>query len=213
MNQRVRFVAEAAAAVALLALVSFQVKDGSAGALETDVFRAINGLPTFAYPVVWAVMQLGNLLALPVVAVLTALTRRWRLAAGLGLATLAKLGASRVVKDLVHRERPAAILDDVVRRDAPAAGQAFVSGHAVVVVALAALLHPYLGKRGRIVVWTLAALVCLARVYVGAHLPLDVVGGALLGLAIAAFIKSLLGVPESRSRTWSYKRRRRLLAS
>ena len=212
MTGRLRSVAEAAGAAALLALVSLQVRDGTAGALETDVFRAINDIPTFAYPVVWGVMQLGNLLALPVVAVLAALTRRWRLAAGLGLATLGKLLLSRVVKDLVHRERPASVLEDVVRRDAPAAGQAFVSGHAAVAVALASLLHPYLGTRARVVAWTLAALVCLARIYVGAHLPLDVVGGALLGWAIASLIKALLGVPGGGPRTWSYKRRKRLLA-
>jgi undecaprenyl-diphosphatase len=45
---------------------------------------------------------------------------------------------------------------------------------------------PWLGRRGRVVVATLVAVVCLARVYVGAHLPLDVLGGASLGLAVDA---------------------------
>ena len=31
------------------------------------------------------------------------------------------------------------------------------------------------------VVWTLAPMVALGRLYVGAHLPLDIVGGAALG--------------------------------
>jgi membrane-associated phospholipid phosphatase len=37
--------------------------------------------------------------------------------------------------------------------------------------------------------------VCLARLYVGAHLPLDVVGGAALGLAVAGLVRLVLGRP------------------
>ncbi len=41
----------------------------------------------------------------------------------------------------------------------------------------------------------LVALVCLTRVYVGAHNPLDVVCGAALGLAIGGMINLGIGVP------------------
>jgi undecaprenyl-diphosphatase len=34
----------------------------------------------------------------------------------------------------------------------------------------------------------LAALVCLSRVYVGVHYPLDVLGGAVVGIAAAALV-------------------------
>jgi membrane-associated phospholipid phosphatase len=39
------------------------------------------------------------------------------------------------------------------------------------------------------------AAVFLSRMYVGAHLPLDMVGGAALGVAVGALVRLLLGVP------------------
>jgi undecaprenyl-diphosphatase len=86
------------------------------------------------------------------------------------------------------------VIDDVVRRgDASAAGEAFVSGHAIIAFSLAVLLTPYLTRRWRIAAWALAAGVCVGRVYVGAHLPLDVVGGAAIGCAVGAVLDLVLG--------------------
>jgi hypothetical protein len=39
------------------------------------------------------------------------------------------------------------------------------------------------------------AAVFFTRMYVGAHLPLDMVGGAALGLAVGALVRLLVGVP------------------
>ena len=41
------------------------------------------------------------------------------------------------------------------------------------------------------------AAVFLTRMYVGAHLPLDMVGGAALGVAVGALVRLLLGVPAA----------------
>jgi membrane-associated phospholipid phosphatase len=54
---------------------------------------------------------------------------------------------------------------------------------------------PWLGRRGRIAGVLLAAAVCLARVHVAAHLPLDVVGGVGLGLLVGGLVRLLLGRP------------------
>jgi glycosyltransferase 2 family protein len=43
-------------------------------------------------------------------------------------------------------------------------------------------------------------VVSLGRVYVGAHLPLDVLGGAALGVATGALVHVLLGAPGARDR-------------
>jgi hypothetical protein len=62
-----------------------------------------------------------------------------------------------------------------------------------VAVALATVASPFLGRRARRVAWTLAGLVCAARIYVGSHLPLDVVGGAALGWAAGALVLLVFG--------------------
>ncbi|MPZ71257.1 MAG: phosphatase PAP2 family protein, partial [Actinobacteria bacterium] len=78
---------------------------------------------------------------------------------------------------------------------APESGLGFVSGHAAVATALATVIAAYTGPALTITVAVLAATVALARIYVGAHLPLDVIGGAALGWAIGSLIHFLV-LPE-----------------
>jgi undecaprenyl-diphosphatase len=112
------------------------------------------------------------------------------LAGGLATYYLAK-----VVKGIVVRGRPADVLDDVHIRGAAAMGRGYVSGHAAVVTVLVVLAWAYLSTRTAIIAVCVAVFVCLARVYVGAHLPLDIVGGVALGLVVAAEIRQILGRP------------------
>lgn len=80
-------------------------------------------------------------------------------------------------------------------RDLPSAGQSFPSGHAIIAFGIAVLLLPYLRRRWRVRVVVLAVLNSAARVYLGAHAPLDVVGGAAAGVAVGALLTLLVGVP------------------
>jgi undecaprenyl-diphosphatase len=61
-----------------------------------------------------------------------------------------------------------------------------------VAVALGAAALPRLGSAGRGLALSVIPLVGLTRVYVGAHLPLDVAGGAALGLAVEATAELIL---------------------
>ncbi len=187
----------ALAGLAVLALGMIVVRDGSVPVLEEDTFRAVNDLPGALYPVLWPFQQLGALAAGPLVAVVAAIARRFRLAAAALIATVAKLGLERVVKAMVSRERPGTSIgpDIHVRGDVSRSGESFVSGHAVLITALAGLVSPYLPGRWKIVPWAVAAVVLVARVYVGAHNPLDVVCGAGVGLVIAGCLNLVFGVP------------------
>jgi len=56
------------------------------------------------------------------------------------------------------------------------------------VTAVATLLTPVLNGRWKVVPWAFVVLNGVARIYVGAHNPLDVIGGAGLGLLIGGLL-------------------------
>ena len=194
-ERRPRHALYALAAIALVVLCSMAADGEAVPALEEDIFRAVQDLPDFLKPIFWPVMQFGNLVMAFVATVIALAFKRWRLASGFLLLAAGKLYFARLIKENVTRHRPAEILDDVVLRDSFGGGLAFVSGHAIIAFGVATLAHPYLNRTWRIVIWTLATLACVGRVYVGAHLPLDVVGGAAAGVAIGFLINLIVGVP------------------
>jgi undecaprenyl-diphosphatase len=184
--------------IVLLAGMLF-VRHGSVSAFERSSFRAVNDLPAVFYPILWPFQQLGTLVIGPIAAIIAALFRKFRLAAALLVVTVAKLGLERVVKKIVSRQRPGTSIGHGVhlRGNVSLHGAAFVSGHAVLVAAVACVLVPYLRGRWKILPWAIVGLVMLTRVYVGAHNPLDVICGAALGLLIGGLTNLAIGVPEA----------------
>lgn len=159
--------------------------------IERDVFEIINQMPAGLHPVLWAPMQIGSLGGgLLAAAALGAATKRWLVgAAGVGAVVSAWVGA-KLIKDVVNRSRPFELIVDTVVRDGNGTGLGYVSGHTAVAFAIYAVAAPHLGRGWRAVALGLAVLVGVARIYVGAHLPLDVVGGAGLGMLVGAALRA-----------------------
>ncbi len=163
---------------------------------EVAVFKAVNSLPDQLYYVIWPFMQFGVFLTIPVLVVIALLFRRFRLAAAMAVAGGGVYLLARVAKGLVDRGRPAAILTGVEGRETFVEGSlGYPSGHAAVAAALTLVVTPYLPAKWRFVPIVLLAIVLVGRLYVGAHLPLDLVGGVALGVSAGAAANLVVGVP------------------
>lgn len=160
------------------------VDPAAVGCREQAAFHRVNGLPDRLGGPAWLVMQAGTIGAVPVAAAVAFASQRRRLAARLLVTGTATWLLAKGVKQVYGRPRPADLLTSARCRGPAATGLGYVSGHAGVAVALAAGAWPELGPGARAAVLAAAPLVGTARMYVGAHLPLDVLGGAALGLLV-----------------------------
>jgi len=182
----------ALAGLGILAVSALVARNGRVGAPERRVFRAVNDLPQGLYRFLWVFQQFGNLIIALVLAVVVALLlRRPLVALAAGGAVGLKLVLERAVKQVVERQRPATSIGNIhARGDVSVHGLSFVSGHSVIVTAVAGLLTPILPRRWKPVPWVIVVLNGVTRVYVGAHNPLDILGGFGLGLLIAGVLNA-----------------------
>jgi undecaprenyl-diphosphatase len=91
---------------------------------------------------------------------------------------------TQVLKRMADQPRPTASIPglDVHGYPKDPFGNAYPSAHTSVAVGLVAALWPWLTWPQRAVGAAIALLVALNRLYIGAHWPVDVVGGAAIGL-------------------------------
>jgi membrane-associated phospholipid phosphatase len=159
---------------------------------EEAIFRAVNEAPDELAVPVRSVMQMGTFITVPITAAVALLAGRRELAAALALGGTAAWVFAKQAKPLGGRPRPAVLLDDVRTRERIEGDLGWVSGHTAVATTIAATtwvggprwLRPFLVGG--------AATTAYGRIYVGAHLPLDLVGGAGLGMMISAVVRRLL---------------------
>jgi undecaprenyl-diphosphatase len=124
----------------------------------------------------------------------------WRRPAIFLYVTLADLIASVsafLLREAIGRERPPLRFAEPHPLVHVPGNPSFPSGHAATSFACAATLA-WLTPLSLIALYALAVLIAFSRVYVGVHYPLDVVGGAALGLGVATALRLLV---EARRRS------------
>jgi membrane-associated phospholipid phosphatase len=161
-------------------------------AWETRALLRINTLPDALHGPVWPVMQAGSLASVGVVSVLTLRKGHTRRATGVAVAGGAAWLVCKPLKRLVHRRRPDPESSDINIRGPVQTGLGYPSGHAAVVTAIGVVLAND-ATRGQVLALAgVAGVVGISRIYVGAHYPLDVVGGWAAGLVMGIFGRKLL---------------------
>ena len=176
--------------------------DTSSVGFDYAAFRTINGLAG-KHPALDAVM-IGSAKYLPVVfaIALVALWLSWRpqnqRAAFLaGVSALVALGIGQIIGKLIPRPRP--YLSHAVNQLIPRSlDTSFPSDHAILGFAAAVLVWRFNRGAGAVLL-VLGALMAFSRVFVGAHYPGDVIGGAFLGSFVSIGLAALAKRPPLRN--------------
>jgi membrane-associated phospholipid phosphatase len=129
--------------------------------------------------------QLGNSLVSVALALILFVAGHQLLAYELILGTLTLWLMVELVKALAHRRRPFVRLSQARIVGQPAGGRSFPSGHTSQAFFVAVLIVGYFqaGVWMACLIYAVALLVGITRMYVGAHYPRDVLAGAILGCA------------------------------
>lgn len=156
--------------------------------LDAWVFLSINFRgrhPRWLDWVMLGLTQLGSALAPTAVAIGAFLANDSDLAYEVILGSLTLVLTVELAKAAFRRSRPFVRLTQTRIVGYRARGRSFPSGHTSQAFYLAAVLlkHFNLGPEAAVILFGLAALVAVTRMYIGAHYPRDVLAGAILGSA------------------------------
>jgi len=182
----------------LFGVAAVLLKTGTTG-WDESLFRLLNDVPSAAARVLSPLSHLFLPVGIAIVIVLivgyVVIRNRSILpvAAGVAAATVAWLLA-HAAKAIADRPRPYQVVADAVLRQQPAHGTSFPSSHTAVTVAVVIALVPFLARPLAVAGTGYAVLVGWSRVYLGVHYPLDVLGGAGIGLAVGGVILLALGM-------------------
>lgn len=167
---------------------------------DLSIFNFIHGLAGQSRLLDWLGIfladYLGYVLIFAVLVLILKTRRRFQFFAFVILSALLSRGLlTEFIRFIYSRPRPPLVAGINPLIDY-AASASFPSGHAALYFALAFAVWHFNRRWGY---WFLlgAALIGVARVLVGVHWPLDILGGALLGLLSAIVVKWILPEPES----------------
>ena len=163
------------------------------GGLQTRIFYDLNNLGGgFTKPALWVTEGLGAAYPIAACILIPLLFKRYRLAWRF-FVVVGGTGAVMEAAKLIAKEpRPIVLLGGHVHQRAVELGlTSFPSGHEAVATAMALTLWLVLPKAWRWLSVLWIAVVAVSRIYLGVHLPIDVVGGFAIGLMLVCFIRLL----------------------
>lgn len=156
---------------------------------EISLFHAINNWPdslTWFFKAA-SIAQDSMWIAAGAV-VLTFALRMWRLSWRLAATTIGGYAIAFLLKHEIARARPDGFLSELHLRWTDT-GAGFPSGHTMVMTVVMLSILPYLPTKWRWVVPVMIILMGISRIYLGAHAPLDIIGGFAAGLLAVSAVR------------------------
>ncbi|HUP26563.1 MAG TPA: flippase-like domain-containing protein [Candidatus Limnocylindrales bacterium] len=163
--------------------------------VERPMFEYVNSLPHGLHGLMSAITQFGGLGSL-----VLWMGAAWYLINKRGALSVAFTGVlawtlAKVAKVLIARGRPGDLLSHVYLFKGEAfGGYGFPSGHATFSAACAAILYYQVPAKYRKYLLLVVLSVGISRMYLGAHFPLDIVGGWALGALVGSGVAMLVGI-------------------
>jgi undecaprenyl-diphosphatase len=175
--------------VAMLAASTFIAYQKLLAGKEIALFRHINDLTEKLRVFMLAASLAPEALWIGAAAVVvTFILKLYRVSLELALAIFGGSALVWFLKHFIDRARPEGLIGEVNAR-VHEVDNGFPSGHVMVVTVIVLVLWPYLPNRWRWLTLLLIPMVGFSRVYLGVHMPLDVVGGFAIGLLVVGALR------------------------
>jgi len=184
-------------ALAVLAVTMWWARIAEPSVIEVNAFRLVNQLPLAVGAPLLGIMQLGALAAVPALAAVAVVRRRQgHLGRLLVLGGAGAWAIAKLLQAVVDEPPPEVLLSQVALHGVVAPGLAFPATQVAVAAAMATVAGPYLTRPNRRLAWWVVAVIGVARIYVGAHFPVDVIGGMAVGWGLGSLLHLIFGAPS-----------------
>ncbi|HYH74815.1 MAG TPA: phosphatase PAP2 family protein [Candidatus Saccharimonadales bacterium] len=193
------YVAAFVVALTLFAGATVLALSHKATGWEYTWFREVNNQSEGFYRLMTIITFLGSTWGAAIAVLGAYIARYYRLAWRLAFTIIGAYGVTVLAKHFIERPRPLGLFEDVHARVAET-GMGFPSGHTMAITVITLTLLPYLPWKLRWIIPILIVAVGISRLYLGVHIPLDLVGGLALGTAAVAFVRIL----PQRLRAWAH---------
>ena len=165
-----------------------------------DTIRALQQFAPELNNVVFFITNLGSQRAYIIFLLVTYLAIDARVGRYLGVALLSSFYLNFTLKGIIDTPRPYVLEPDLslgAQYDATGTGPGFPSGHAQGSATFWGLAAVY---ARRIWFWLIAiiltVLIALSRLYLGVHLPVDAVGGVIIGALVIGLFLGVVGLTQ-----------------
>ncbi len=167
---------------------------------EEAVFLFVYRLPAWLSVPAYFVTLFGSSFAYAVTLALLVWFKRTQTALAVFLAGGLAFSLAILAKTAINRGRPIDFIEAINSRELFVSGPGFPSGHTAMATALALTILPLLHRKYRwlAAVWIIG--VAISRLYLGVHLPVDLVGGFALGVISAYTVKLVLQVASAKNK-------------